>query len=49
VNEIPRQEKSMRVFVAGVTGALGRVLLPQLLGWRPRYPSWRDGFATGLG
>jgi nucleoside-diphosphate-sugar epimerase len=19
------------------------------LGWQPRYPSWRDGFRTGLG
>jgi nucleoside-diphosphate-sugar epimerase len=60
----------MRVFVAGVTGAIGKQLVPRLaagevgavlmtelrgasnakakreLGWQPRHPSWRQGFAT---
>jgi nucleoside-diphosphate-sugar epimerase len=31
VNEKPNEETAMKVFVAGATGALGRVLLPQLV------------------
>jgi nucleoside-diphosphate-sugar epimerase len=42
-----------------VSGEMGIVMMTELrgasnqkakreLGWKPRYPSWRDGFATGL-
>ena len=47
----------MRVFVVGATGATGAVLMAEIrgtsnakatreLGWQPRYPSWRQGFAA---
>jgi hypothetical protein len=37
----------MRVFVTGATGVIGaRARLR--LDWRPRYPSWADGFAHEL-
>jgi hypothetical protein len=34
----------MRVFVAGATDAKAK----RELGWRLRYPSWRQGFKAGV-
>jgi 2-alkyl-3-oxoalkanoate reductase len=36
---------SMMTRIRGASNAKAR----QELGWRPRYPSYRDGFQTGLG
>jgi nucleoside-diphosphate-sugar epimerase len=47
----------MRVFVVGATAAVGKQLLTEIrdasnakarreLGWQPRHPSWRRGFAA---